>query len=54
MTHGVTDRQPAAMIVEIREFYRYFDACPSVSGRTSIHVFVRYGMYGHLKPSGNV
>jgi len=45
MTYGVTDRQQAAMIVAIREFYRYFDTCPDVSAHASIQVRIRYRVY---------
>ncbi|MBS4962481.1 MULTISPECIES: hypothetical protein [Bacteroidaceae] len=53
MTHGVTDRQQTAMIVAIRKFYRYFAACQNASGRTIIHVFVKYGVYYCIRPLGN-
>lgn len=53
MTHGVTDRQQAAMIVAIRKFYRYFAACLNVSVHASIQVRVRYGVYYYIRPSGN-
>jgi hypothetical protein len=53
MTYGVTDRQLAAMIVPIQKFYRYFAACQNASGRTIIHVFVKYGLHYYIRPLGN-
>ena len=53
VTYGVTDRQQAAIIVPIWKFYRYFAACQNASGRTIIHVFVRYGVHYYIRPSGN-
>lgn len=52
MTYGVTDRQQAAMIVAIREFYRYFDTCPNVSAHASIQVRIRYRVYYYIRPLG--
>lgn len=53
MTYGVTDRQQAAMIVAIREFYRYFDTCLNVSAHTSIQVRIRYRVHYYIRPLGN-